>query len=104
MMNKHDDVKEFIKKLTTPVADDRTPTELIFDAVAETLDELDPYMEYTLADIVEINYPALWYNVQVCKQDRLIECDFLNAVCAGRFSPLRCIMQGAKSNLYRLDD
>jgi len=103
-MNKPDDLKAYIKRITTPVEDDRTPTELIFDAVAETLDELDPYMEYTLADIVEINYPLLWHNVHSCKQDRLIERNFLNAVCAGRFSPLRCIMQGAKSNLYRLDD
>ncbi len=80
----------------------------VFNAVKQVLPLLNPYLEYTLDEIVgEYNY-ALWDLVVENNYQSGIGKQFMKAVHCGRFTPLRCLnpsSRGANSKyLYQLDE
>ncbi len=103
-MNKQSDLVEFLNSFLKPAEDDRTLKELIFDAVYETISELNPFEKYTLSNIVEMGYPMLWFQVCQYHLENEIEEEFTVAVNTGKFSPLRKVGNSKNGGLFQLSD
>lgn len=104
MDNRSAELMEFLKWLSTPVEDDRTPMEQVNDVVEMIIPELDPYEVYTLSELVEMGCPQLWREILTNNLQSSIGGTFFREVKAGKFSPLRYVGKSDKCYTYRVED